>query len=134
MTTIYIALPITGRGYNDVVLEIFNRKSRLEGIGYKVIHPMTGKSYLRTEKEFKPGGYTTPTSTNHAIYERDQWMVRQCDIILLDFTNCKTCPTGMTMELAWASLLGKHSILIMPADSPYRHAFILELLCPTAMT
>ncbi len=126
MYTIYLALPITGRGYDEVVNDIQNTKAQLESCGYHVIHPMTGKAYLRNEVNFKAEGFSKPVSTNHAIFERDMFMVKSCDIILVNFTFAKPTAIGMTMELAWASLLGKHAIIILPPESPHRHAFILE--------
>jgi nucleoside 2-deoxyribosyltransferase len=87
---------------------------------------MTAKGYLRTEIKFKASGYQNPVSTNHAIYERDKWMVEQCDIVLMDLTYAKFASIGCTMELAWASLLNKHTIIVMGEDNVHRHAFILE--------
>jgi nucleoside 2-deoxyribosyltransferase len=126
MYTVYTALPITGRSYDEVVNDIHTTKNQLESYGYHVLQPMTGKAYLRNEVEFKAEGFQNPVSTNHAIFERDMFMVKTCDIVLVNFTLAKPTAIGMTMELAWASILGKHSVIVLPKDSPHRHAFILE--------
>lgn len=123
---IYLAHPITGLSFEEVVTYFDGTALRLKDIGYDVIHPMIGKSYLRAENNLKAGGYTFPPSTNHAIKERDRWMVSQADIILFDFSRAKSVSIGCCMELAWADLLGKHTIISLEADNVHRHAFIIE--------
>ncbi|HBD93671.1 MAG TPA: hypothetical protein DC057_05825 [Spirochaetia bacterium] len=125
---IYLAGSISGLGYDEVV-NSYKRKANILGIsGYEILCPMTGKTYLRNEIEFKATGYKNfPVSTNHAIFERDKWMVQNCDIILADLSNSgERVSIGTMMELAWASLLGKHSIVILPKDNIHNHAFVLE--------
>lgn len=125
---IYLAGPISGKAYNEVV-ELYKAKSYVFSMmGYDVLCPMTGKTYLRNEIEFKASGYEQfPVSTNHAIFERDMWMVSNCDIILADLSNSgDRVSIGTMMELAWASLLGKHAIVILPKENIHRHAFVLE--------
>jgi len=125
---IYTAGPISGQSYEQVMNRYQEQVKILRGIGYEVICPMTGKSYLRTELEFKAQGYEQhPVSTNHAIKERDRWMVGQSDIVLVDFSSCNGIVSiGSCMELAWADELKKHSIVVMDKDNIHQHCFILE--------
>jgi len=125
---VYLALPISGRSYDDVIRDIHIVKEILERWDYEVLQPMTGKSYLRTELEFKSNGYGNPVSTNHAILSRDKWMVGQCDIFLCDLTYARErVSIGAMMELAWANLLGKHTVVVMQSENNiHRHAFPLE--------
>jgi len=125
---IYTAGPISGQSYEQVMNKYKEQVKILRGIGYEVICPMTGKSYLRTELEFKAKGYEQhPLSTNHAIKERDRWMVGQADIVLVDFSSCNGIVSiGSCMELAWADELKKHSIVVMDKDNIHQHCFILE--------
>ena len=123
---IYPARSITGRSYQEVTNYYEEIKKTLEGWGYKVIHPMTGKSHLRTETILKSGGYTNPTTTNHAIFERDKWMVSAADIIYANMCDMENASIGMCMELAWACLLGKHTIIATEEKSIHRHAFVME--------
>lgn len=125
---IYVAHQITGLTFNDVVDYYKSIKSDLEKMGYTVLCPMTAKGYLRTdEKErFKPKDYKNPISTNHAIYERDKWMVGCCDVLYCDFTSSEKALIGCLFELAWASLLGKHTVTVIPNENIHQHAFILE--------
>jgi nucleoside 2-deoxyribosyltransferase len=100
--------------------------SKLKSYGYDVLCPMIGKEYLKEEKSLHGEGYFTPSSNNHAIKARDMWMVRQSDILLADFSSAEVASIGSCMELAWANMLGKHVISIIPEDNVHRHAFILE--------
>jgi len=87
---------------------------------------MTGKGYLRCAKEFKAHGYGTPLSSNHAIYKRDKWMVRNCNVFLLDLTGAADKSIGCVMELQLAEELGKHTIVVMEDENVHRHAFVLD--------
>jgi nucleoside 2-deoxyribosyltransferase len=126
MLTVYIAIPISGRSYDEVTAEIFRIKDFLECLGYKVFHPLSAKGYLRTEVNFKKDGYGNPPSTNHAIFERDRWMIEQSDIVLMNLTDATAVSIGCMMELAWASMLGKQTIVAMDEENIHRHAFVLE--------
>lgn len=125
---IYLAGPISGKGYDEVVTQYKEKTKYLKEWGYDVLCPMTGKSYLRNEVEFRSAGYDQfPVSSNHAIFERDKWMVSNCDIVLADLSNSgERVSIGTMMELAWASMLGKHTIIILPKENIHRHAFVLE--------
>ena len=124
---IYLAHPITGLTREEVVGYYQRMTVGLESRGYVVLCPMTGKGDIRVEKEYRATGYEDiPAATNHAIFERDKWMVEQCDVLLCDLSDKSERYIGCIMELAWGSLLGKHTILVMPEDSEYRHAFMLE--------
>jgi nucleoside 2-deoxyribosyltransferase len=123
---VYLAHPISGLSYEDVVSYYEEMTKRLKNWGFEILCPMTAKGYLRTERTFKAHGYDNPVSTNHAIFERDCWMVKQSDILLCDFTDTKDASIGCCMELAWASMLGKHTVIVLPEENIHRHAFVLE--------
>jgi hypothetical protein len=125
---IYTAGPISGQSYDQVMVRYQGQVSKLQELGYEVICPMTGKEYLRNEIEFKAKGYDQhPVSTNHAIKERDRWMVGEVDVVLVDFTECAGIVSiGSCMELAWADELKKHTIVVMEEGNIHQHCFILE--------
>lgn len=123
---IYIAHQISSLSYEEVTHYYHTMKVTLETFGYDVLNPMTAKGFLRTEKKFKSHGYGNPISTNHAIVERDRWMVNQCDVFYCDFSGTVNVSIGCICELAWASLWGKHTITVIPKDNIHQHAFILE--------
>ena len=126
--TVYLAGPISGQSFDDVVSYFMDTKKRLESMGYRVLHPMTGKSALRNEVEFRAEGYGNPTSTNRAIRGRDHWMVKMSDILFMNFSNAgDRVSIGSVSELSWAFEMGKHSVVIMPeTHKTHRHAFVLD--------
>ncbi len=125
---IYVAHQITGLTFDQVV-DYYNWATlTFTDMGYEVLHPMTAKGFLRTDEleRFKPKDYKNPISTNHAIFERDKWMVSNCDVFYCDFTGSEKALIGCLFELAWAALLGKHTITVVPDKNIHQHAFILE--------
>jgi len=124
---VYVAGIISGGKPEDVFNYFDSMKSTFEEFGYDVFSPLTGKGVLRTTKEFMSHGYTNPVSTNHAIVERDRWMVKNSDVIFCDLSGKDTASIGCTAELAWAHDNGVHSVVILPEEHAMRHAFILEM-------
>ena len=121
---VYLIGPISGLPYDEVM-------SRLQWFVASLPHceilsPMTGKEYLRGETKLKPSDYFYGASTNHAIFERDKWMIGQCDIALADFIGAKNVSIGSMFELAWASYLNKHTLVIMEENNIHHHSFVLE--------
>jgi len=126
--SVYCAHPISGLTWDEVVDYYQDINSLLGGMGLDVLHPMTGKGEIRTEisERFQPADFKSAIASNHAIFERDRWMVNQCDMLLLDLTGTTTISIGCMMELAWASLLGKYTVVIMEPTNIHLHAFVVE--------
>lgn len=124
---IYLAHQITGLSY-DVVMRYYRDLQGYLGevVGYEVLCPMVAKEYLKDQQYLSGEGYRFPESTGHAIFERDQWMVEQADVVLVDLVGQSRPAVGCLFELAWASILRKHTLVVMEPDSLYRHAFVLE--------
>jgi len=123
---VYLAGSISGQKAENVIDYFNSTKALLERAGFMVLNPMTAKDYFRNDIKFKAEGYKFPPSTNHAIFERDRWMVSQCDVLYCNLTMAKIVSIGSMMELAWGSLLGKHTVVAMQSDNVHRHAFVLE--------
>ena len=125
---IYFARPITGCSADEVINYYSIVSSHYGAMGAKIFQPMLGKGALKNEKKFKSVGYeTSPCATNHAILQRDLWMVEQADVVLLDLSGAKTVSIGCCMELAIAHWLRKYTLVVMPEDdNPHNHAFVLE--------
>jgi nucleoside 2-deoxyribosyltransferase len=119
---IYLAGPITGKSYADAV-EMFSMIEKMLP-GREILHPMVAKTELINEERLKPGGYSHPTSTNHAIFERDRWMVTQADMVLANLHGTQIVSIGTMFELAWASALGKHVIVVVEKTNIHSHAFV----------
>jgi len=123
---IYLAGPISGKSADDVYNRIQTVSFRLKLFGYEVQNPMTGKGHLRTEKEFVAKDYRHPVATNHAIIERDRWMVKRSDVVFANLMDAEEKSIGTIMELAWAHDNGVHTVVAMPETGPHNHAFIIE--------
>lgn len=122
---IYCVHPITGLSFDEVYAYFEGLRTKL-GKYYTVLHPMTAKAYLKDEADLKASGYTFPISTNHAIIERDVWMVSEADVVYADLTGAKSTSIGCVMELAWAFVHRKHTVVVMEKQNPHQHAFVLE--------
>lgn len=125
---IYLAGPISGLSYEEVYSYFKTTKDELEKWNYHVLSPMTAKRELRTEFEFKSHGYEDiPVATNHAIFNRDRWMVKQSDIVYANLTNCgERVSIGTMMELAWAFDNNKHVVVAIQEENIHNHSFVLE--------
>lgn len=123
---IYCCHPISGLSADEVFEYYENMLNVLTGYGYDVLTPMHGKSHLRTEKSFRAADARHPVSTNHAIFNRDRWMVNQADVVYANLLSSKIVSIGTMMELAWAFDKGKHVVLAMPNEGIHRHAFVIE--------
>lgn len=128
--SVYCAHPISGLKWDEVVNYYNTIKTKLTEIGFHVFQPMTGKGEMRTQvsERFKPAGFNAvnPMCTNHAIFERDKWMVQNCDVLYLDLKGCQGISIGCMMELAWASWAGKYTVVVMDEVGIHKHAFVLE--------
>ena len=123
---IYLARSISGLSYAEVMEEYGKTVFKLEGL-YEILNPMTAKGHLKSEVAFAAyGKYVHPVSVGHAIYERDKWMVQSCDVLLADLSGTTKVSIGVMMELAWAALLGKHTVLILPEENIHTHTFVRE--------
>lgn len=125
---IYLAHPISGMNPNDIFDYYITLKQRLEIMFYQVMHPMTGKGYLRTEKSLRKEGYSNPVSTNHAINTRDLWMVRQADIVLVDLTGTTEPSIGCIIETAAAHVMRKHIVAVIPDGNVHEHGMLLDCI------
>ena len=126
MLKIYCVHPISGMSA-DEVFEYYERTQQtLTKYGYDVYIPMFGKGSLRTEMKFKAHDYRSPLTTNHAIFNRDHWMVCQSDILYANFLGTDHVSIGSMFELAWGSHIDKQVIVVMNKENIHMHAFVLE--------
>jgi len=123
---IYCCHPITGSSADEVYEYYDDILNVMSSYGYEVLLPLYAKNYLRTETNFRAADYRHPVSTNHAIFNRDRWMVDQSDIVYANLMGSERVSIGTMMELAWASDKGKHVIVAMDKENVHRHAFVLE--------
>ena len=126
MLKIYCIHPISGLSADEVFDYYEGTKHELDKLGYDVYVPMFGKGFLRTEEKFKAHDYRSPLTTNHAIFNRDKWMVKQSDILYANFMDADKVSIGSMMELAWGCDNDKQVIVVMEKDNVHMHAFVLE--------
>lgn len=125
--SIYLIHPISGLTYEQVNAYYKEKAKLYEDMGYEVFHPMTGKKQLRPEAEYKAHGIVgNPVATNHAIFERDGWMVQKADVCYADLLGAKNVSIGSCMELGIGSFLRKHTVAVIEQGNPHMHAFVLE--------
>lgn len=122
---IYLAHPISGLSGKEI-FNYYDNATNVLRDKFDVLSPMTGKNYLRDIEEAKTSGYANPISKDHAIFQRDTWMVSSSDIILCDFTGSTKVSIGCCMELAIASWLNKHTVVVMEPLNVHNHAFVYE--------
>jgi hypothetical protein len=132
---IYVAHPMTGLTWEEVCNYFTTTEAFLQLYGFEVLSPITGKKFDKNYKLVASNNEEinclneyeeNALSTDKSILRRDSWMVKIADVIYINLYDAKIPPIGCLMELAWGYLLGKHTVLVLPEDSPYRHAFVLQ--------
>ncbi len=124
---IYLAHPMTGLTGEGVCDYYTNIAFQLDRLGYFVMHPLTAKGNLENVGKIKAHGYKANSLTrDHAIQKRDSWMVRQADVVLVDLLNTTSVSIGCVSELAYASMGGKHTVVVMEEGNIHEHAFIFQ--------
>src|SRR5690349_5772850 len=124
---VYTAGPMTGLTFAEAAAHFERRAEVLRGYGYEVFHPFTGKGYLRdVEGPLKATNVNGRLSGDHAIIERDRWMVKQADVVYADLSGAQRVSIGTMFELAWAHDQGKHTVVVMEPGNIHEHAFVKE--------
>lgn len=122
---VYLARPISGCKPEFVKDYFEDMRVSLEKFGYEVLTPLSDISELRVNTPIQPIGYEQPTITDHAIYERDMWMVEQADILFLYLPNTGNVSIGCVAELIAASRMRKHTVVvIIDENNVHHHAFV----------
>lgn len=125
---IYCAHPMTGLTVKEVKDYYKDLTKKLEAAGYDVLHPMIGKGDVIGARKFTACGSERNTlTTDKAIKGRDQWMVRQCDVLYVDLNKSKKVSIGCVGELSWGDAFGKHIVLVMEDGNIHEHAFINQI-------
>ena len=122
---IYLARPISGLDYDDIVQ--YYELAKIDLCQYEILCPMVCKGYLKNQKNLATSGITlAPPSGDHAIFERDRWMIGLADVLFADLVGANRVSIGCVMEMAWGSMLGKHVVTAMEKGNPHWHSFVLE--------
>lgn len=121
---IYLAHPITGLSSKEVFDYYDGIVERLSK--HTCLSPMTGKDYLRNETTMGSNYENYPISRQHAIYERDMWMVKSSDVVFLDLRGTKNVSIGCMAELFTAAACGRHTVVVMEDGNIHSHRFVNE--------
>lgn len=124
---IYLVHPMSGLNWKDVEKYYTNVITKLEKMGYLVLHPMCAKGML-SGKKFNSKGEEkgNPIVIPHAIVRRDIWMVKESDIVFADLTSAKEKSIGSISEIAVACSEGKHVVGVMEKGNVHEHTFMKE--------
>ena len=140
---VYLAGPVLGLTFSDSD-EWRTKATALFGkYGVQTCSPLRGKSALKSVgviTDVNPEGIFLG---DHAIFTRDVFDVRRCDLVLANFATAPndlwredqsggvmlpaeriSVGTAMEVMLAWA--LGKYVVSIVALDSAYQHPFLRE--------
>lgn len=127
---VYVGGSITGKTFEECCDYFKGLAARVRACGYDAYHPMIGKAPLKDSidnSDVLPGhGFDVPISRNSEIVMRDRWMVKNADIILMDFTDATQVSIGSCFEMAWANLLQKQLIVVMQKGNLHDHCFVTE--------
>jgi len=128
MKTIYLAGPISGLTFEEASIWRKIITPALELLGYEVFNPLTGKEFL-----IGKGIIGADTSQNlnvlahhDVIYNVDMFRVRQSDILLINFHNCKIVSIGTVAEINLAHETNKLVIMVMDENNIHNHPFITQ--------
>lgn len=126
--SLYLSAPIAGLTPKEC-FAVFDSMAIDLGDWYTILSPMSGKDILRRSDEVLGAtDYTEPSPilAHQAIFERDRWMVHQCDLMLVNLKGAKKVSIGCMFELAWGYQAGKHIVLIMEPGNVHWHLFPME--------
>lgn len=127
MFKIYVAYPFTG--YSPLSVMTYYKKTTkiLRKFGYEVLCPLFYTDIPLTDLPLPSQGLTnSATTTNHAIIEKDHWLIDFSDILYFNFLGTKVASIGSCMELAWGYTKSKHTVVVMEKENIHEHAFVLE--------
>lgn len=126
--TIYLARPMAGLPISEFQTYYKKMHKKFAKMGYSVLQPMTDKEFIKTDSNVVSSLYDYSESSNHAIIERDHWMINKCDVVFANLIDAKKVSIGTVSEIAWAYHLNKHIVVSMEPGNIHEHAFIFEEL------
>lgn len=118
--SLYLAGPISGLSYYEACNWRIQVREALKDI-YEVIDPMRGKSYLSEEQAIQEFYPHTITSGSKAVYTKDRYDVKRCDILLVNLSLMSNGnkSIGTLVEIGMADAWGKFILIIGKPTHPF---------------
>ena len=128
---IYYHGRIAGLTYQEVEKPINDTVLHLSTLGYEVYHPFIGFTDMAPKLGplYVKNMYQNSRLSDKAAYERTKWLVRQADIVLVDFEMKGTLSrvaVGAITALIFGDVFEKHTLSVVADDTVYDHAFIRQ--------
>lgn len=120
---VYLAGPITGLSYKDC-LSWREHVARKFPPNIICLNPLRGKKYLVGETNIGGNYDFHPLSTPQGIDCRDRNDVTRSDLVFVNFLGATDVSIGTVMEVAWADILRKPTIIVMEEDNIHYHKMI----------
>ncbi len=137
---VYLCGPITGTSYKECTgwreyleTKIENNRKELEAQKVKLceriitVNPLRCENHLAKKRNIKDHYDDQILGTGKVIKLRDQFDVKRCHVILVNFVGAKKVSIFSVMEIAWAHLLGKNIIITMEDSNIHSHAVLKEM-------
>jgi nucleoside 2-deoxyribosyltransferase len=127
MNKVYLGGIVSGLSYKEANGWREEAIKRLSCSGIVGVSPMRFKENLENEDILSPLGSERDVITSQkGIFIRDKQDILNCDVMLMNLLGAKTQSIGCSMELGWANLLNKPTVVIMEPGNPNEHAFIYQ--------
>jgi nucleoside 2-deoxyribosyltransferase len=127
--SVYLAGPVTGWGYDDIVgwRDVVKELLEPEIVAYS---PFRGKHYLSDEKSVNHSYEEYPLSSQRGIFARDMNDCYTRDLLFVNFIGAETVSIGTVIELTNFWTQKKPIVCIMDKDDKvHKHPMVLEM-CP----
>ena len=139
--SVYLAGPITGLSYSEVVgwRAMVVEHLAASAPHVRCIDPMRAKQHLADIAEIGAFGHAGGLLDGHAVVSRDLFDVKRVDVLLMNLAGARQTSIGCMVELGWARAHGKFILVVLPdaergttagtgaAVNPHDHLFVHEL-------
>lgn len=113
MSKVYLAGPISGFSYDQAVHWRGEVAAKLASAGVQCLSPMRDKTTLRGAVAIGRNDETHMLCSQRAIFCRDHYDVRACDVVLVNLRGAREISIGTMVELGWATAYRKPIVLVM---------------------
>jgi len=129
LVSVYLSGPIRGQSYAGAT----GWRETLTGLlvphGFIIYDPMRGKEYLARKKKITGSYEEHPLSSQRAIWMRDMWDVRRCDIMAVYLLEAgDVVSIGTMLEIGGAAIINKPMVGCWEDNTPHDHPMLREAI------